>query len=111
MNLLQENQERKKLFKKQYAAGIFIVLLAPTLLCIGIVLLSGRYKWQEVIVVLRKIVLPAGLVSSLFQFVCAMGKIEDLSTIGPNLAMCVLTLFYSSVAYLIFFTMEQQKKA
>ena len=134
MNLLQENQERKKLFKKQYAAGIFIVLLAvgfmcitctvklgwyldvpslltPTLLCIGIVLLSGRYKWQEVIVVLRKIVLPVGLVSSLFQFVCAMGKIEDLSTIGPNLAMCVLTLFYSSVAYLIFFTMEQQKKA
>lgn len=134
MNLLQENQERKKLFKKQYAAGIFIVLLAvgfmcitctvklgwyldvpslltPTLLCIGIVLLSGRYKWQEVIAVLRKIVLPAGLVSSLFQFVCAMGKIEDLSTIGPNLAMCVLTLFYSSVAYLIFFTMEQQKKA
>ncbi len=86
-------------------------LLTPTLLCIGIVLLSGRYKWQEVVVVLRKIVLPVGLVSSLFQFVCAMGKIEDLSTIGPNLAMCVLTLFYSSVAYLIFFTIEQQKKA
>ena len=50
MNLLQENQERKKLFKKQYAAGIFIVLRAVGFMCITCTVKLGWYlsaQWAK----------------------------------------------------------------
>ena len=134
MNLLQENQEHKKARGKQYIWGaiVFVLsvlcimlmtggvqlgcyidilaLLMPMLLCLGVVLLSGKREKYQVIHVLRKTVIPAGIVPSMIGFVCIMAKLDDVSTLGANLAVCVLTILYTSIAYLVLYAVEQHKE-
>ena len=49
----------------------------------------------------RKGTLLGGVVASLIGFVSFMGHYSDPSTIGPSLAVVVLTLFYSAILSLI----------
>lgn len=133
MNLLQENQEHQKNKGKQYIWGaiVFILsmlcimlvnggiqfgwyidilaLLMPLLLCLGVVLLSGKREKYQVIHILRKTVIPAGLIPCMIGFICIMAQLNDISVIGANLAVCVLTVLYTLVAYMILYALEQHK--
>ena len=57
-----------------------------------------------------------GVVASLIAFVAILGKINDISTLGPNMAVAVLTLLYSLVIELLLlpvaaklWTMEKER--
>ncbi len=133
MNLLQENQEQKKSMGKHYiwggvifALSIICIMLSvggnqfgfyldgisfvmPLLLCLGVVLLSGKREKYQIIHILRKTVIPAGLIPCLIGFICIMAQMVEISAIGPNLAVCVLTVLYTLVAYMILYAIEQHK--
>ena len=46
-----------------------------------------------------------GVVASLIAFVAILGKINDISTLGPNMAVAILTLLYSLVIELLLLPM------
>lgn len=74
-------------------------LLIYTLLCIGCVLLSGRKTKLDKLAFLQKVSIPNGVLVSLIQFVFILSLLDDISTLGPNLAVCILVLTYSMVVY------------
>lgn len=78
-----------------------IALLAVVLLCVAAVLLSGKKRVQDVLTFLQKIVIPVGVFVSLFQFVILLGRLDDISTIGPNISVCILAIMYGVGMYLI----------
>lgn len=82
-------------------------LLIPALICVGIVLISSRREKREVIYTLRKSIVPAGVVSALVQAVGILWNMNDPSKLGPNLSIAILTLLYSTIAYLVFLTIER----
>ncbi len=128
MALMKENEITKKGNKVQYLIGVvmFIVAVAflaistngagnatiayyfdiPSLLllflfCGAGVLLSGKKSGKEIINVLQKIVMPSSLFISLYGVIIILSKLDNISTIGPNLAVCILTPFYGLGVYLI----------
>jgi len=46
-----------------------------------------------------------GVVASLIAFVAILGKINDISTLGPNMAVAILTLLYSLVIEILLLPM------
>ncbi len=128
MALMKENEITKKGNKLQYIIGIFMAILSVAFLAISTnetsittiaffldiqsalllclfcgtgVLLSGKKSGIEIINVLQKIVIPLSLLISLFEVVIVLSKMDNISNIGPNLAVCVLTPFYGLGVYLI----------
>ena len=49
----------------------------------------------------RKATIIGAVAASLVGFVALMGSYSDPSTIGPNLAVMILTLFYASIVALV----------
>jgi len=76
-------------------------LLGYLLLCVGSVLLAGEKTKVEKLSFLQKVVIPNGLLISLFSFVFVLRAMEDISKLGPRIAGATLAVFYSLVAYLI----------
>jgi hypothetical protein len=73
-------------------------LLFPALLCIAAVLLSGKRSKQDILHLLNQILIPTGAIISIVSFVLVLGLLdlpEDISVIGPNLAVAVLSLLYT----------------
>ena len=64
------------------------------------VLISGRTSREEILKVLEKIAIPIGALITLITFVVLMHQLDDISTIGPNLVVCILSLAYAVVEYL-----------
>ena len=85
-------------------------LLMPGCLCSAVVLLSGKRTAGEVIRLLRKIVLPVGFIYGAGAMICIMAMLDDMSTIGPNLAIAVLTILYVMVAYVVLVVLEERRK-
>jgi transcriptional regulator with XRE-family HTH domain len=128
MALMKENDITKKGNKVQYMIGAFMAILALAFLAISTketsittvtffldiqsalllclfcgagVLLSGKKSGKEIVNVLQKIVIPLSLFISLFEVVIVLSKLDNISNIGPNLAVCILTPFYGLGVYLI----------
>lgn len=76
-------------------------LLGVVLICSSIVLLSGARGKKEVFQIVQKAVIPAGVFISMIAIVVIMRMLEDPATIGPNLAVAVLSIFYSVLIYLV----------
>ena len=53
-----------------------------------------------------KMTLLAGAISSLIGFVMFMHSMSDPATIGPNLAVAVLTLFYAALISLFLYIIK-----
>ncbi|MDF2511562.1 MAG: hypothetical protein K0S04_1428 [Herbinix sp.] len=53
----------------------------------------------------------AGLIGSLIGFISMLRNISDLSTIGPNFAVMLLTLFYALLASFFFLPIRAKIKA
>ncbi len=78
-----------------------ITVLAMVMLGVAGVLISGKRKVGDIINILQKIIIPIGAFVSLFQFVILLGQLDDPSTIGPNIAVCVLAMLYGVGTYLV----------
>ena len=78
----------------------FVSVLMLGLLCIAMLLLSGSKTKLEVLSCLQKTVIPSGVSIMLFEFVILMSILSEPAAIGPNLAVCILTLLYSVIVYL-----------
>ena len=76
-------------------------VLMLSLLCIGMVLLSGKKTKLEILSCLQKTVIPNGVLIMLFEFIILMGCLTQPEQLGPNLAVCILTLLYSVIVYLV----------
>lgn len=133
MQLLQENQKNKKATLLTYLAGVLLLvfafcigylgqvwdntlfnyfdlpsLLLPTCMCFAAALLSGKRGKKELIPLLRKIVLPIGAICSLLALVHFLHMYVDTpAMIGPILAVCVISILYCLVAYVILVILEQ----
>lgn len=83
------------------------------MLCTGAVLLSREKTKMECLAFLQKTVFPNGVIVAMFQFVLLLRKLNDVSKTGPMIAVCVLSLFYAAVLYVLVSILkarEQQKE-
>ena len=78
----------------------FPTLVLMLLFNVAGVLISGRTSREEILKVLEKIAIPIGALITLITFVVLMHQLDDISTIGPNLVVCILSLAYAVVEYL-----------
>lgn len=131
LNLLKENKISKKGIRIQIILGIILLILGivtafgfatlriewyidvPTLiinacLCTAIILLSGKREKKDILRLLRKIVIPVGLVVSMIAFVCIMALLGNATLLGPNLAVAILSAMYSMIAYIIIVVIESK---
>lgn len=93
--------------------GYFIdlpALVLLMLLCVASILISGKKSKFEIIGILQKVLIPSSVLIALFEVVIVLIKVDDISTIGPNLAVCILTPLYALVVYLIVTLMKERKR-
>lgn len=83
-------------------------LILPAIYCVAAVLLCGRRSRIGKISIARKAVIPSGIITSLSGLIASMGTISDLSMLGPNLAVSVLSLLYCSIAYIVLLVIEMR---
>lgn len=132
MNLLEDNQKQQRSTILPFAAGVILFLLTgllaifthvfspdmlelwdvPTLLiyigiCCSLVLLSGKRHKQEIIDLLRKIVIPVGCICPLLGINQFIHQFRDPADIGFFVNQCVLFVLYSLIAYVILVLIEQ----
>ncbi len=133
--LLQENQNNKRSGRVQFAIGIILLIVSviilnmsmsgernvwinfidfPSLIFLVIsslacVFISGKSGKKDVIALLKKSIIPLGAIISLVAIVVIF---TDLSgeVLGKNLAVALLSLIYSVVAYLILVLLEARIK-
>lgn len=79
----------------------FPTLLVYAILCIGCILLSGTKTKLEKLAFLQKVSIPNGALVSLIQVVFILMKLDDISVLGPSVAVSLLVLLYSVVVYLV----------
>ena len=128
MNLLKENEDNRKNSTIQLIVGIvlgiltLILLLGITggvglhalvwfidlpsllgvlLICAAVVLCSGVRGKKEVFCVVQKAVIPAGIFMALTAGVVLLSSLDDVTYLGPNLAVAILSMTYSVLIYLI----------
>lgn len=82
-------------------------LLFLVLLSVAGVLLSGRKTYSEILEVLQKIAIPNGVLVTFISVVIVMSQIDNINIIGPNLAVCVLSIIYAVLEYLVVFLLRQ----
>ena len=76
-------------------------LLIYALLCIGCIMLSGQKTKSDKLDFLQKIAIPNGALIAIIQFVFILARLDDLSVLGPAIAVGVLVLLYSLVLYVV----------
>ena len=128
MNLLKENEDNRKNSTIQLIVGIVLgiltlillfgitggvglhalvwfidlpSLLGVLLICAAVVLCSGVRGKKEVFCVVQKAVIPAGIFMALTAGVVLLSSLDDVTYIGPNLAVAILSMTYSVLIYLI----------
>lgn len=69
------------------------------MLCAGAVLISGKKTKMERLGFLQKTAFQNGVLVAMFQFLLLLRTLEEVSKMGPMIAMCVLSLFYAAVLY------------
>lgn len=42
--------------------------------------------------------------------VCVVGNVQNIPLLGANLAVCILSVLYALIAYLVLFVMEQRMR-
>ncbi len=130
--LLQENHETKKQNRMSLLLGGILLVLGlaglfpvsgsnmtwyldlPSLLvlaciCTALTLFPEKDKKRSH-TFLRKIVLPVGICESLMAVVCVVGNVQNIPLLGANLAVCILSVLYALIAYLVLFVLEQRMR-
>ena len=134
MSLMKENEKAKKKSTLRSIVGILITFLGlflmlnftplglpntflyfidpVTFLCIALfsvagVLLSGRKTYSDILEVLQKIAIPNGILITFISIIIILRQLNDMNTLGPNIAVCMITILYSVLEYLIVFFFRQ----
>ncbi len=134
MALMKENQQAKKGTIIGIVVGVLLVVLAmfltligtgeggmqlllsyfdiPTLillvlLSVAMVLLSGKKKYGEVLDVLQKVSIPNGVLITFVSIVILMSHLDDPASIGPSFAVCVISIIYAVIEYLVVYILRQ----
>lgn len=85
-------------------SAIFVVLLAG-----GAVLLSGKRDKTGILSLLNRILVPIGAIVSLISVMIMLAKLDDVTYIGPNLAVAILSLFYALCAKVVVAVLLERK--
>lgn len=87
----------------------FPSLICLTIMCIGLVLLSGVKKKSEILLVIKKIIIPAGVFIFIFSAIVVLEKMVSFEQFGPNLAIAIIPLLYAVLGYLILIPLTYRK--
>ena len=79
----------------------FVTLIFLVLLSVAGVLISGKKSFAEILRVLQKISIPNGVLVTLISVVIVFSQLDSPATLGPNLAVCILSMIYAVIEYLI----------
>lgn len=135
MTLIKENEAGKRTHLISQIIGLLLIILAFVLIfvvsagtetialfldsasfvflliiSVGVVLLSGARDRESVLMLLSKTVIPIGAVIAIVSFIIFMALINDLSVIGPNLCVIMLSILYSCIAKIIIEVMIAKRK-
>ena len=135
MTLIKENEAGKRTHLISQIIGLLLIILAFVLIfvvsagtetialfldsasfvflliiSVGVVLLSGARDRESVLMLLSKTVIPIGAVIAIVSFIIFMALINDLSVIGPNLCVIVLSILYSCIAKIIIEIMISKRR-
>lgn len=128
MSLFKENEKQKKGNRISIVMGVvftglalllWIYLLGETgvsagmyfdvpsvvllvLVCGAGVLFSGVHDKREIPFIIKKMIIPVGTLDFVFQSIIVFySRIDNMVTLMINLSVCMLTLFYALIIYLI----------
>lgn len=133
VNLLYRNQAQHKATRLQYIIGGILAVLSivmslgtlktgitmyldfasfilPVCMCLAATLLCGRRNPEGVIAVMKASIIPSGVITSIMGLISLLSNTADMDSLGPKLAICLLTLLYSTVVYLILYVIGQHIK-
>ena len=135
MNLLKENEDNRKNSTIQLIVGIVLGILSIILLfgitggaglhalvwfidlpsligiiliCAAVVLCSGVQGKKEVLRIVQKAVIPAGVFMALTAGIVLLASLDNVEYIGPNLAVAILSMAYAVLIYLILIPVNQR---
>ncbi len=125
MTLMEENEKNKKGNMTMTVVGIVMLIIAiimlffgggsmgmaispallidlPSLILItvimtGLILVSGKRDKIAVFELIDKSVISVGIFVCLFTAIVILSRLDDPSSIGPHLAVCILSLFYAII--------------
>ncbi len=128
MSLFKENEKQKKGNKISIIMGVVFIGLAAllwiyliratgvsagryfdvpsvvllVLVCGAGVLLSGVHDKREIPFIIKKLVIPVGVLDFVFQCIIVFNSgIDNMVTLMVNIAVCMVTLFYALIIYII----------
>lgn len=76
----------------------------------GIVFLSKKREYLQILKLLDNILIPIGLIVFFISFVIVLANITDFECLGPNLAVCILSLLYACIMKLIVLILIARKE-
>ena len=91
-------------FVNYYDLPTFLML---SLLSVACVLLSGKKTYPEILEILQKVSIPNGALVTFISVVIVGIMVNDATSIGPNIAVCVLAIVYALIEYLVVFLLRQ----
>lgn len=72
--------------------------------------LSELRRTQDVLEMLQKQVVYAGILAMLLSFITIMRQLSDLASLGPNLAVAILTVLYATVIEMLLLPLHLEVK-
>lgn len=72
--------------------------------------LSELRRTKDVLEMLQKQVICAGIVAMLLTFITIMHQLSDLETLGPNLAVAILTVLYATIIEMLLLPLQFEVK-
>lgn len=72
--------------------------------------LSELKRTQDVLEMLQRQVFCAGIVAMLLTFINIMRSLSDLASLGPNMAVAVMTVLYATVIEMLLLSLQLEVK-
>lgn len=72
--------------------------------------LSEIRRSLDVVEMLQKQVLYAGVISLLLTLILILGMLSDLASLGPNLAVAILTMLYAMIIEMLLLPLQLEAK-
>lgn len=76
-------------------------LIVYAMLCVAVVMLSGKKTGVGKLEVLKKTAIPNGALLSLVQLIMMWHRLDDLAAVGPAVSVATLVTIYGIATYLV----------
>lgn len=84
----------------------FIIL---SMMSCGCVLISGKRDLAGILNILRHVSVPSGVIVFFITIVVILGNLDTPETLGPNLAVAILSMIYATIEYLVVVLIQSKK--